>query len=286
MAIWDIKQRYKLNRDFSVTSVASKCMWGGGNTGSTTNVIDEVNPVTTGDATDFGDLLAARQFMGGAGNKIKGIFGGGDGASNVIQSFYFNSKGNCSDFGDLTQSRLGLAACGNELTAVFGGGDSHPSYYNVIDQVFYATTGNAIDFGDLQAGESYVAASSSPTRGVWFGGNDGSDADATAHYITFASKGDASDFGDMSTAKNQNTASGNNKHAIITNGQATLANGSYEKCIIATTGSFSDYDDLTVGRFYEQGASNQIKGLHGGGANPGVSNIIDFTTFFFKTEDG
>lgn len=63
-------------------------------------------------------------------------FGGGDGVSNVIQSFNFNSKGNCSDFGNLTQARQGVAACGNELTAVFGGGDSHPSYYNVIDQVF------------------------------------------------------------------------------------------------------------------------------------------------------
>lgn len=53
----------------------------------------------------------------------------------------------------------------------------------------------------------------------------------------------------MSAAKNQNTASGNNTKAVITNGQATLGSGSYEECIIATTGSFTDYDDLTVGRF-------------------------------------
>ncbi len=64
MAIWDIKERYKLNRDFSITGVAAKCMWGGGNTGSTTNVIDEVNPVTTGDATDFGDLSSCSSIPG------------------------------------------------------------------------------------------------------------------------------------------------------------------------------------------------------------------------------
>ena len=59
--------------------------------------MQHVTIASTGYATDFGDLIAARQYLGGAGNKIKGIFGGGDGVSNVIQSFNFNSKGNCSD---------------------------------------------------------------------------------------------------------------------------------------------------------------------------------------------
>ena len=185
--------------------------------------------------------------MGGAGNKVKGVFGGGDGASNVIQTFNFQTEGNCSDFGDLTTGRLGLAGCGNEIVCLFGGGDNAPSYYNIIDQISYATTGNAVDFGDLRSGESFVAAIASTTRGIWTGGNAGGDAPAatgpekSTHLITFASRGNASDFGDMVTAKNQNTGSSNNIKGVITNGQATLSSGSYEQCIIATTGSFSNF---------------------------------------------
>ena len=82
---------------------------------------------------------------------VKGVFGGGDGASNVIQTFNFQTEGNCSDFGTTT-GRL-LAGCGNEIVCLFGGGDNAPSYYNIIDEISYATTGNAVDFGDLQAGE-------------------------------------------------------------------------------------------------------------------------------------
>ena len=188
-SVWNIKESYRktMANDWSLSLGAALCMWGGGATPSTTNVIDKVNPMTTGNATDFGDLVANRQYMGGAGNKVKGVFGGGDGASNVIQTFNFQSAGNCSDFGDLTTGRLGIAACGNEVVCIFGGGDNSPSYYNILDQISYATTGNAVDFGDLQAAETFMAASSNTTRGIWMGGNDGSDADATTNYVTFAS---------------------------------------------------------------------------------------------------
>ena len=133
--VWDIREAYNKIRanDWSLSEGAPLCMWGGGATPSTINVIDKVNPLTTGNATDFGDLVAARQYMGGAGNKVKGVFGGGDGASNVIQTFNFQTEGNCSDFGDLTTGRLGLAGCGNEIVCLFGGGDNAPSYYNIID---------------------------------------------------------------------------------------------------------------------------------------------------------
>lgn len=117
MAIWNIKERNELVRSNEFIDVAPVCLWGGGATPSTINVIDQVNPVSTGNATDFGDLIAARQYMGGMGNKIKGIYGGGDGASNVIQNTAnFASGGNSSDFGNLTNSRLGLTAVGNDST--------------------------------------------------------------------------------------------------------------------------------------------------------------------------
>ena len=282
--VWDIREAYKKQRgnDWSISEGAPLCMWSGGGTPSVSNVIDKVNPLTTGNATDFGDLATATQYHGGAGNKIKGVFGGGAPGINTIQTFNFQSEGNCSDFGDLTQARLGVAACGNEVICLFGGGDNSPSYYNIIDQISYATTGNAVDYGDLTTQQSFMAASSSTTRGVWFGGNNNPPSGsvrANTHFVNFASRGDATSFGDMITAKNQNTASSNNVKAVVTNGQATLSSGSYEQCIIATTGSFTNFGQLTAGRFFEQGAGSQTRGLYGGGANPSKSNIIDFCSF-------
>ena len=288
MAIWNIKERNELVRSNEFIDVAPVCLWGGGATPSTINVIDQVNPVSTGNATDFGDLIAARQYMGGMGNKIKCIYGGGDGASNVIQSTaIFATGGNSSDFGNLTNSRLGVTAVGNDTRIIFAGGDSAPTYYNTMDQVNYATTGDATDFGDLQAGESFVGGASSTTRGVITGGNAGGDApaatgpEATTHLITLTTLGNATDFGEMNTAKNQNTACSNNVKGVVTNGQATLGNGSYEQFNIATTGSFSDFGQLTAGRFFERGAGSQVaqRGLFGGGANPSNVNVIDFCSF-------
>ena len=85
----------------------------------------------------------------------------------------------------------------------------------------------------------------------------------------------------MITAKNQNTACSNNVKGVVTNGQATLGNGSYEQFNIATTGSFSDFGQLTAGRFFERGAGSQVaqRGLFGGGANPSNVNVIDFCSF-------
>ena len=288
MAIWNIKERNELVRSNEFIDVAPVCLWGGGATPSTINVIDQVNPVSTGNATDFGDLIAARQYMGGMGNKIKGIYGGGDGASNVIQNTAnFASGGNSSDFGNLTNSRLGLTAVGNDTRIIFAGGDSAPTYYNTMDQVNYATLGDATDFGDLQAAETFCGGVSSTTRGVITGGNAGGDApaatgpEATTHLITLTTLGNATDFGEMNTAKNQNTACSNNVKGVVTNGQATLGNGSYEQFNIATTGSFSDFGQLTAGRFFERGAGSQVaqRGLFGGGANPSNVNVIDFCSF-------
>ena len=292
MAVWDIKERNNLVRSNEVIDVAPVCLWGGGATPSTINVIEQVNPVSTGNTSDFGDLLAARQYMGGMGNKIKGIYGGGDGASNVIQSTaMFATGGNCSDFGNLTVARLGLTAVGNDTRILFAGGDDAPSYKNEIDQVNFATTGNATDFGDLQTAETFVAGCSSTTRGVVLGGNAGGDApaatgaEATTHLITLDTLGNATDFGEMVTANNQNTAASNNVKGVVTNGQATLGNGSYEQFNIATTGSFSNFGQLTAGRFFERGAGSQIaqRGLFGGGANPSNTNIIDFCSLISGT---
>jgi len=88
-------------------------LFGGGDTGSASNIIDYVTIASAGNATDFGDLTAARIYVASCSNSTRGLFGGGSGPSNVIDYVTIASAGNATDFGDLTVARLALAACSN-----------------------------------------------------------------------------------------------------------------------------------------------------------------------------
>ena len=72
---------------------------------------------TTGNATDFGNLLAAASvYESGVSNNTTGIFAGGFTPSlqNVIQFVTIASTGNAQDFGDLavTKGAFGGASDG------------------------------------------------------------------------------------------------------------------------------------------------------------------------------
>ena len=53
----------------------------------------------TGNSTDFGDLTAASDRIGGTSNNVSGFFAGGSvpGLSNVIQKVTIASAGNAAD---------------------------------------------------------------------------------------------------------------------------------------------------------------------------------------------
>jgi hypothetical protein len=91
-------------------------LFGGGDSGAKSNVIDYVTIATTGNATDFGDLTVARYSPAGCSSSTRGLFGGGDSSgaySNVIDYVTIATTGNATDFGDLTVARGYLAACSN-----------------------------------------------------------------------------------------------------------------------------------------------------------------------------
>ena len=81
------------------------------------NVIDYVTIANTGNATDFGDLIAAAKLIGDAGtsNGSRGVIAGGDvsGSSNVIQYITVATTGNATDFGDLTVAAHSLTGSGD-----------------------------------------------------------------------------------------------------------------------------------------------------------------------------
>ena len=165
---------------------------------------DEISYITiasTGNATDFGNLLSANTdfwaYQVGASNGTRGLIAGNGPyvATNVIQYITIASTGNATDFGDLTLARGQLGGTNGGDRAVFAGGYyedtvGHPQ--KIIDYVSIPTTGNATSFGNLASLKSTCSGLSDNSRAVFHNGN-GYDLE----YITISTTGNATDFGDL-----------------------------------------------------------------------------------------
>jgi len=129
---------------------------GGGSSASAdagTNIIDYVTIDTTGNATDFGDLILACTDVSACSNATRGVtFGGRSNSTafNTIEYITIASTGNATDFGDLTQKVPYCAAAASSIYAIRSGGSvDYSTATNVMDYITLASTGNATDFGDL-----------------------------------------------------------------------------------------------------------------------------------------
>ena len=86
---------------------------GGQNDSSRTNQIEYITIVTTGNATDFGDLTTQRNALAACSDNMRGVFGGGYDGSDVNTMDYITiaNTGNATDFGDLSDARKWLGSC-------------------------------------------------------------------------------------------------------------------------------------------------------------------------------
>ena len=117
------------------------------------NTIQVVTISTTGDATDFGDMLYQNYSHGAASNSIRGLKGGGYGPNYTsrIEFLTLSSSGNMVYFGDLAMGGgSNKQAAASPTRFVIGGGYVAPTpFVNSLDFCQIATTGDATDFGDL-----------------------------------------------------------------------------------------------------------------------------------------
>ena len=79
--------------------------------------MDYITIASTGNTSDFGDLLATTRYSAGLAGTTRGVFGGGvlgtGHDSNVLQYISIASTGNAIDFGDLLGTTPKMAACSN-----------------------------------------------------------------------------------------------------------------------------------------------------------------------------
>ena len=251
--------------------------------GFNTNTIDTYSIPTTGNATDFGDLLSSRFDHGGAGGGGRGIFAGGY-VTNQIQYITFATAGNAIDFGDLVVSAFGCGGVCNNTNALFAGGSnnySNPSSFNTINYITVATPGNATDFGDLTVARRGAAGVSSPTRGIWAGGqatNSAATSTNVIDYVTIATAGNAVDFGDLlNTSGNlQNAGAANSTRGLIFGTPTTTI----QYITTATTGNAADFGDLLDSSLYYTAACNNSTRCtaNGGRVGSSDSNVIQYIT--------
>ena len=121
------------------------------------NNIESITIATTGNTTDFGDLLVkGGRSSGNCSSNTRGVFSISNYPSTdsiTIEFVTIASAGNATDFGDHATATTTKGVLSDTIRGLFYGGFS-PSitgtYQNTVDQITIATTGNAVDWGDVQ----------------------------------------------------------------------------------------------------------------------------------------
>jgi hypothetical protein len=252
-------------------------VWAGGYVSGRINVIQYIAIDTTGNATDFGDLLTVKSKSGAVSNGPRGVWAGGEAAAtttNVIEYITISTTGNSTDFGDLSTVRMSGAACSDGSRGIFGahwdGSD------DTMDYITIATTGNATDFGNMLSSLNAVnACCNDATRGVWAAG--GYPRHNIMQYITIQTTGNATDFGDLTDINETLGGTDNGSRGVFAGGRNNSVDLNVIQYItIQTTGNSTDFGDLTGIRGWTTGVtSNGNRGVIGGGY---TSNVIDYIT--------
>lgn len=249
--------------------------------------IEYVTISSTGNATDFGDLITTPQGHGAltGDTSTRAVFAGGNtGATgNTLQYITTTTTGNAQDFGDITASYQN-AGFSSGTRGVFHLGISSTAspaqYLNALEYITVATTGNSTDFGDQSVTRSRASAGTDGEIGVVFAGYTGSARVNTIDKYTIATPGNGTDFGDVSSAKEFTACCSNQTYAVVGGG---YTGSSYinvlEYVTIATPGNTTDFGDLiSVGSQFAATA-NGTRGIFGGRFTGGAFTIaIDYIT--------
>jgi len=239
----------------------------GGGSGKLTDEIDYFTIASSGNATDFGNLVSALEANCGLSNSTRAVNCIGSNESGTVNELNYvtiASTGNATDFGDAGQTAKDGGACASSTRGVIWLGDG-ASNDNTIEYITIASTGNTTDFGDASiASRDHCCCSSSDTRGLSFGG-EGGGAENTIEYITIASTGNATDFGDPNSGRDFAASMANSANYAYLCGGRDVDNGSasfneIEYVTISSTGNGTDFGDLTATVNQVSGCSN----VHGG----------------------
>ena len=250
------------------------------------DVIDFTEMSSRGNAVHFGDALSSNRQAGALGSSTRGVFGGRDGSSNVIEFITFSTQSNSSDFGDFTVGRSGSPGTASNGTRglFFGGYAPNLASANVIEFITIANLGNGTDFGDLTNAGSEAAGCASPTRAIRMGGRlTGNNPTDVIDFFTIQTVGNAQDFGDLTVGRSEAGGASSDTRGVCIAGYNYPGGGQnvIDFVTIASSGNATDFGDLAAYTDSWQGGSgsNNVIIAHGIGYNDSArDNRIDFIT--------
>ena len=246
----------------------------GASSPKTTNTINFVNVDTTGNASDFGDVLsgANQDIVPCGASRTRGVFR--DGSSGSMTFITFASTGNSATFGTsgLTSNRAnGLS---NETRGVHAG--AADSTKNQIDYITISSTGNSVDFGNLATGAFSPGTGASFTRGIFAGCATHPAYQSNAiEFITISTLGNAADFGDLVTSSSNTYLTSSSSNAVK---MLQLNDHAIESIIISTLGNATDFGDTSSSISSRGGGcSSPTRAVFAGGEDP--NNNIEYVEF-------
>ena len=263
-------------------------IFAGGFTTPTSNVINQIDYIsipTTGNASDFGDMINATREAAGTSNETRGLMMGrklsnGDG-DDQISYLTIASTGNAQNFGNLSVARYYPTALSNGTRALTVGGKQtgtgtwSGTFTDTIDYVTIATTGDASDFGNTTANCYNCSGVEDATRGVYNLGTtsiSGSVANRQVYaldYITMATTGNGTNFGNLLQRGFTRATGSDATRGVFAQGY----NGAYgtnaiEYITIQTTGNGTDFGDALDLASSPAGTSNDTRMVMAGGTGP------------------
>jgi hypothetical protein len=204
----------------------------------------------------------------------RGVFGGGDPNSAVIDYINITSTGNAINFGTLTAATRGIAGCASNTRGLSGAGYYFPSFsgINNIEYITIASEGNSIDFGDLTQGRGDLGSCSSSTRGLWAGGYSAGGSPSiyrnTIDCVQISTLGNGIDFGDMINLQYFVSGCASSTRGIFISGRdASVSYNLIEFVTISSTGNAITFGELTEAKHGCASLSNTVRGIIAGGSN-------------------
>jgi hypothetical protein len=125
--------------------------------GADTKNVVYITIATTGNATDFGDLVIAEAYRAACSDGSRAVWAGGGGQTTSIEYVTISTISNAVTFGHLITARRYLAATSNGSRGVFLGGIGGS---NIIDYITISTPSNSSRFGDLSRPRNHGSATS------------------------------------------------------------------------------------------------------------------------------
>jgi hypothetical protein len=185
---------------------------GGSGTGPTfisTNVVDSFPFSSDTNASNFGDLSAARGYVSGQSSSTHGYTSGGDTGGdagpvvlvNTVDKFSFaTSLNNAEDVGDLSVARDQTAGNSSDSAGYVIGGSIVPGTSSTVDKFPFATNTPVTAITSLPAGRTRAAGQSS----FAFGYNTTiSSPSASIQKFSFVTDSSFSGVGDLSTERDE-----------------------------------------------------------------------------------